>query len=113
MKTVTVEMLRDLKACPSQVTIFESEWPEGAAPTPETTKRARKLGLDLFWLAGKVNGDAAAEARAVYLKAAAEARAVYLKAAAPAWAVYEKAADEARAVLNEAVDQILIDWAKG
>ena len=102
MKTVTVEMLRDLKACPSQVTIFESEWPEGAAPTPETTKRARKLGLDLFWLAGKVNGEAAAEARAVYLKAAA-----------PAWAVYEKAADEARAVLNEAVDQILIDWAKG
>lgn len=48
---ITAEWLRERRACVAEVRIFEAEWPNGVAVTPESIERARKLNLDLAWLA--------------------------------------------------------------
>lgn len=48
---ITAAWLRERDACAAEVRIFEAEWPEGVEVTPESIERARKLNLDLAWLA--------------------------------------------------------------
>jgi hypothetical protein len=49
MKLITESMLRG--ACRSQRALFLKTFPEGAPVTMEASRKARKAGLDVLWLA--------------------------------------------------------------
>ncbi|KKL72792.1 hypothetical protein LCGC14_2081420 [marine sediment metagenome] len=89
MKNITAAMLRAKDACPDQIAVFKTEWPNGVRPTLKSIKRAAELGLDLGWFAAAFLG---APAREAYDKAMAPAR-----KAADGKAMAPRAYDKARA----------------
>ena len=48
---ITAKALREKGACPEQVELFVSEWPEGGEVTEAGLLRAAKIGLDMGWFA--------------------------------------------------------------
>ena len=86
---ITVDMLRKVAACTSQVQLFEQLFPEGVTPTVALcVEHASKFDWDF---AGK------------FLLAPALAQ--YKAATAPAWAQYEAAEDQAWAKYKAAKAQ--------
>ena len=83
---ITVAMLREKKACPSQVAKFEGLFGAEAKPTLANCRKAVKAGLDLHFAAWR------------FLPATAWK--AYEEARAPAWKAYEEAI--ARAFYNAA-----------
>ena len=83
---ITVDMLRKVAACTSQIQLFEQLFPEGVTPTVALcVEHASKFDWDF---AGKF---LLAPALAQYEAATAPAWAQYKAATAPAWAQYEAA----------------------
>jgi hypothetical protein len=54
---ITVEMLKENRACKAQLAIFEKEWPDGVELTRDAVLRALELNLDLDWTAGMLLTD--------------------------------------------------------
>ena len=75
MKRITVELLESLDACTDQVETFKELFPKGAPVSMRSFNRARKAGLDVFFLERALSGPALAE---------------YQKVKDAAWAEYEK-----------------------
>jgi uncharacterized protein YeaC (DUF1315 family) len=107
---VTAENLERLYACPEQVAIMRSEWPDGVEVTKESLLRAMALGLDLNWWAQhalpaplrrayeealaplqRAYEEAVAPLRRAYEEAKAPLRRAYEEAEAPLWRAYEEA----------------------
>ena len=53
-KHITALWLWEHYACPDQIQVFKSEWPNGAYLTEENLLRAAQLGLDLDWFAVQI-----------------------------------------------------------
>ena len=105
MSKITVDMLRKVAACTSQVQLFEQLFPEGVTPTVALcVEHASKFDWDFasrkFLLA---------PALAQYEAATAPAWAQYKAAKAPAWAQYEAATAPALAQYEAAKAQA---WAQ-
>ena len=91
MSKITVDMLRKVAACTSQIQLFEQLFPEGVTPTVALcVEHASKFDWDCasrkFLLA---------PAWAQYEAATAPAWAQYAAATAPAWARYKAAKAQA------------------
>ena len=102
---ITVDMLRKVAACTSQIQLFEQLFPEGVTPTVAVcVEHASKFDWDFasrkFLLA---------PALAQYKAATAPAWAQYEAATAPAWAQYEAAKAQAWAQYKAAKAQA---WAE-
>ena len=82
MKRITVELLESINACPDQVETFSKLFPKGAPVSMRSLAKARKAGLDVFFLERLLTGLALAE---------------YKKIRDRAWAEYWKSEDQARA----------------
>jgi vacuolar-type H+-ATPase subunit H len=99
-KTITVKLLRELKACESQVDKFIETFGKDAEVIP-TMELAEKYGseFNIHWLANillnfdqrKVYDEAIAPAKKIYDEAIAPARKIYNKATTPAQKIYNKA----------------------
>ena len=48
---ITAEFLRKMRACESQVSIFERAFPDGAEVTAESLAKAHAAGLGVAWVA--------------------------------------------------------------
>jgi len=70
MKRITVSLLKQHRACPEQVELFASLWPDGVTPTKKDCLRAVKKGLDVNWF---VSHCLPAPAQAEYYKVRAPA----------------------------------------
>ena len=77
MKRITVQMLKEHKACEDQVKTFGQLFPHGAAVTLRNVLRAVAAGLDIDWAAQHLLSPTAWE--------------TYEAARAPAWKTYEAA----------------------
>ena len=113
---ITVDMLRKVAACTSQIQLFEQLFPEGVTPTVALcVVHASKFDWDFasrkFLLAPALAQyeAATAPAWAQYKAATAQAWAQYKAAKAPAWAQYEAATAPAWAQYEAATAQA---WAQ-
>ena len=71
---ITAAWLREQGACEEQVAIVAREWPDGARPLLATARKARRLGLDVGWLAARLLRDSEL---AAYRAVCAQARAAF------------------------------------
>ena len=117
MSKITVDMLRKVAACTSQIQLFEQLFPEGVTPTVALcVEHASKFDWDFasrkFLLAPALEQYEAASAPALvqYEAAKAQAWAQYEAAKAPAWAQYEAATAPALAQYEAAKDQALAQY---
>ena len=115
MSRITVDMLRGVAACASQIQLFEQLFPEGVTPTVALcVEHASKFDWDFagkFLLAPALAQyeAATAPAWAQYEAAKAQAWAQYKAAKAPAWAQYKAATAPAWAQYEAATAQA---WAQ-
>ena len=112
MSKITVDMLRKVAACTSQIQLFEQLFPEGVTPTVALcVEHASKFDWDFasrkFLLAPALAQYEAAKAPAwaQYKAATAPAWAQYEAATAPGWARYEAAKAQAWAQYKAATAQ--------
>ncbi len=102
---ITLEWLREQRACDDQVAIFKQVFGNEAALDMPSAVKAIEARLDLDWLAGHLLGPAAgaeydrvrAPALAQYDRVTAAAGAEYDRVTAAAGAEYERVTDPARA----------------
>ena len=98
-KLTTSRFLINLKACNSQLALFEKVFPRGARLSEANVVKAAKAGLNLDWLAMET---LSGPARAEYEKARDSALAEFEKARVPALVEFEKACDPALAEYQKA-----------
>ena len=84
---LTAAHLTAAKACPEQVKLFRTMFPNGAPLTLAAWRKAQRVGLDCAWSANLLS----ATALAAYEVACAPALAAYEAAEDAAWAAYEAA----------------------
>src|SRR5271157_897748 len=95
---ITVSLLERLRACDSQVELFEKVFPKGCAITERNTLKALQKGLSVDWLLQfvpyeykKAYQEATASALKAYQEAKATAGKAYQEATAPAGKAYQEA----------------------
>jgi hypothetical protein len=86
MKIIPLALLRKKRACQEQLSLVESEWPQGIPLTQETAERFLKLELDIEWVANNLLTE---QEQVEYERIAQPASAEYLRIIKPAWAKYE------------------------
>ena len=105
-RTVTVEQLQDLDACPEQVQLFFETFGPRAEVTPDTLARALAVDLNLGWLARRVLSP---PVLASLTRTTDAAWAEYDRVANAAWAEYDR-------VRADALIALLLDdanWQEG
>ncbi|MCJ7787903.1 MAG: hypothetical protein MUP20_04220 [Methyloceanibacter sp.] len=88
---ITLELLKEHKACAAQAELFARLWPKGGKVSLHNLKRARKAGMDATWLCCLLSPQARA-AFALAVKPAREAYDLAVKQASEAFALAVDAA---------------------
>ena len=101
---ITKQWLVAAYACPSQVEIFDEEWPDGAEITLENYLLAVKLDLNVNWLLKRIFSAPAQEA---YIKAIAQALEAYDKVVPAASKGYNRAMAASREAYHRVMAEAL------
>ena len=95
---ITVGLLKKVRACDSQVELFEKVFPKGCNITERNTLKALQKGLQVDWLIQFVPY----EYKKAYQEATATAEKAYQEAKATAWKAYQEAKAPAEKAYQEA-----------